>query len=75
LDLEKQNLAEELQQARAELAELETLTLSPAGTDKVKPISLPDAAELLNTIRQQNPKSKVSLRDIEAILAAIETTS
>jgi len=33
-----------------------------------------DAAELLNFIRKQNPKSKTSLRDIEAILAAIGGT-
>jgi len=75
LDLEKQTLAEELRQARADL---KVRSHSPAGSDSVpnhSPSALPDAAELLQQLRAKNPKSKASLRDVEAILAAMGVTS
>ena len=62
LDLEKQNLADELAQVRAELEEVRSHK-----TDALD-FSLPDSGELLNQFRKKLPKSKISLREIEMLL-------
>lgn len=66
LDLEKQHLAEELAQARAELDELRS-----HGTGSLID-ELPEASELLNQLKGKFPKSKVSLREVESLLELID---
>ena len=62
LDLEKQNLAEQLEQVKAELEEVRSQkTDAPV-------FELPEPAELLNQLRKKSPKSKVSLREVEMLL-------
>ena len=72
LDLAVQNLTEELSQARTEL---ETRPSLPAGSESAQnhqAIALPDPAQLLNVLRQRYPKLKLTLKDVEAVLAALE---
>ena len=56
LELEREELRRELAEARSQPT----------------PGTLPDAAELLNALKSSNPKSKASLRDVEAILEAVQ---
>jgi predicted RNase H-like nuclease (RuvC/YqgF family) len=65
LDLEKQNLADELAQVRAEL---ETLRRSSTSDSTILLNQLPEPLTLLNQLRGKLPKTKVTSRDIEAIL-------
>ncbi len=62
LDLEKQNLADELAQVRAELEEARSHDSSESTHE------LPEAGDLLNQLKGKLPKTKISLREIEAIL-------
>jgi len=68
-----QNLAEVLHRREIEREELrkqiEELRSQPTTPE---PGTLPDAAELLNALKSSNPKSKASLRDVEAILEAVQ---
>jgi hypothetical protein len=62
LDLEKQHLADELAETRAELDQVRRSLNQSA-------MALPEPATLLSTVRNQlGKKSKATLQDVEAIL-------
>jgi hypothetical protein len=62
LDLEKQNLADKLQQTQAELEKARSHDSSESTHE------LPEAGDLLNQLKGKFPKTKISLREVEAIL-------
>ncbi len=62
MDLEKQNLADELQQTQAELEKARSHDSSESTHE------LPEAGDLLNQLKGKLPKTKISLREVEAIL-------
>jgi uncharacterized coiled-coil DUF342 family protein len=64
LDLEKQNLAHQLEQVRAELEMRSQKTNAPN-------FPLPEPGELLNQFRKKLPKSRISLREVEMLLKLI----
>ncbi len=62
LDLEKQNLVDELQQTQAELEKARSYSSDQNVSE------LPEAGDLLNQLKGKVPKTKISLREVEAIL-------
>ena len=59
-----------LQQARAEMEELRSQL--PAGELPSAPLALPEPADLLNQVKGKlKGKTKLTLRDVEAILEAL----
>jgi hypothetical protein len=62
LDLEKQNLAHQLEKTQAELEKARSHDL-PDST-----YELPEAGDLLNQLKGKLPKTKISLRDVEVLL-------
>ncbi len=66
LDLEKQNLADELQQFQAELEKVRSHSSDSTA------IQLPEPAALLNQLKGKlGKKSKATLQDVEAIIEAL----
>jgi hypothetical protein len=62
LDLQNQNLADELQQTQAELEKVRSHDSSESTHE------LPEAGDLFNQLKGKLPKTKVTSRDVEAIL-------
>jgi hypothetical protein len=62
LDLQNQNLVHQLQQTQAELEKARSHDSSESTHE------LPEAGDLLNQLKGKLPKTKISLREVEAIL-------
>jgi hypothetical protein len=72
LEGERDDLDTYLQELRSQIETLKTENEALRTAQPMAEFNLPEASELLNEVKRQNPKSKASLRDMDVVREKIE---